>query len=66
MFTKVSLMSFIYDVIEIFPFPNKIVKEIYSKNKILRFFRYHNLRDTDSTSLMFVFICEVESDLKKR
>ena len=33
---------------------------------MLKYFLYHNLTDTESTSLIFGFICEVESDKKRR
>ena len=34
MFAKLSLKSFIYELIETFVFPNTITKEIYKKNNI--------------------------------
>ena len=56
MFTKTSLQSFIYDMIDIFCFPDKAIQKIYEKYKIKKCFLYQNLTDTDSTSLFFVFI----------
>ena len=38
MFAKVSLNSFIYDIIDIFIFPNATTVAIYSKNKIIKCF----------------------------
>ena len=64
-FTNVSLMSFIYDLIEIFTFPNKSVTDIYSKNKILRCFPYHNLTETDRTSLMLFSFVNLNQIKKK-
>lgn len=63
MFIKISLMSFIYDMIDSFNFPVKIVREIYSQKK-LRCFPCHISTDTDSTALMFIFICEVRCLLR--
>lgn len=60
MLAKLSLMSFIYKVIETVYFPNEIVREIYKKHKVKRCLPYHILTDTDSTCLMIVFICDVQ------
>ena len=49
-FVKLSLKSFIYDVIEIFCFPDENVKEIFKKYGIERVEFFHMLTDTDSTS----------------
>ena len=59
MFSKVSLKSFLYDIIDIFCFPDEDVKEIYDKNKIIKCFVYLILTDTDSCSLQFTFIAEL-------
>ena len=59
MFSKVSLKSFVYDIIDIFCFPDEDVKEIYDKNKIIKCFVYLILTDTDSCSLQFTFIAEL-------
>ena len=59
MFCKTSIQSFIYDLIHFFMFPDEDIKIIYDKYKIIKCFIYQNLRDTDSTSMFFVFICEV-------
>ena len=63
MFAKLSIKSFVYDVIDVFCFPNETIKEIYHKYQIEKCFLYQNLTDTDSTSLFFVFICDIESIL---
>ena len=49
MFSKLSLMSFIYVVAEAFSFPNEKVKKIYDKYLIEKVYIYHMLTDTDST-----------------
>ena len=51
MFSKISLKSFVYDVIDIFCFPDSIIADIYNKNDILKVFIYLILTDTDSCSL---------------
>ena len=56
MFTKLSIRSFIYSLVEIFSFPNETVQEIYKKYQIEKIFCYHTLTDTDSISLQFVII----------
>ena len=58
MFSKTSIQSFIYDLIDVFMFPYDIVKEIYEKNEIQKVFLFQNLTDTDSTSLFFIFVCK--------
>ena len=63
MFAKISLISFIYDLIETFCFPNAKTKEIY-KNYLIDFiYLYHILTDTDSTSIFFIFVCKPESSI---
>ena len=65
MFSKVSLKSFVYDVIDIFCFPNEDVKEIYDKNKIIKYFVYLILTDTDSWLLQITFIAELRSKISE-
>ena len=63
MFAKLSIKSFVYDMIDVFCFPNKDIQFIYDFYQIEKCFLYQNLTDTDSTSLLFVFICNLESTL---
>ena len=63
MFAKLSIKSFVYDVIDVFCFPNEAIREIYRKYQIQKCFLYQNLTDTDSTSLFFIFICDLECSL---
>ena len=63
MFAKLSIKSFAYDMIDVFCFPNKDIQLIYDFYQIEKCFLYQNLTDTDSTSLLFVFICNLESTL---
>ena len=52
MFTKTSIISFVYDMINVFCFPedNLKVQAMYGKHKIEKCFLYQNLTDADSTS----------------
>ena len=63
MFAKLSIKSFVYDMIDVFCFPNKDIQLIYDFYQIEKCFLYQNLTDTDSTSLLFVFICNLKSTL---
>ena len=62
MFAKLSLKSFIYSLVELLSFPNQQVKEIFDKYQIERVLCYHNLTDTDSTSLQFAILSDPASD----
>ena len=62
MFLKLSLMSFIYEMLETFYFPDEKVKEIYSKYLIEKVYMYHVLTDTDSICLQFFFISNLKRD----
>ena len=61
MFPKVSLESFVYDLTEMFFFPNAQTKEIYNYYMIERTFPYSILTDTDSICIFYIFICRQES-----
>ena len=63
MFAKLSIKSFVYDMIDVFCFPNKDIQAIYDFYQIEKCFLYQNLTDTDSTSLLFVFICNLKCTL---
>ena len=65
MFSKVSIKSFIYDLIDTFMFPNAEIQEIYKKYKINRCYLDQNLTNTDSTSMFFVFICDLNSNMRE-
>ena len=60
MFAKLSLKSFVYDMIDVFCFPNEEIREIYDYYQIEKCFLYQNLTDTDSTLLFFTFICKLD------
>ena len=58
-----SLMGFIYELVETFSFPNEKVKIIYDKYLIETVYIYHVLTDTDNTWLQFMFISNPKSDI---
>ena len=59
MFAKVSIKSFVCDIIDVFMFPNEKTKSIYEKYNIEKCYVYQCLTDTDSTSINFIFICNL-------
>ena len=70
LFGKSSFQSFVYDMIDIVCFPDQVVQEIYKKCSVKKCFLYQDLTNTDSTSLFFIFICnlncsENEKDSRK-
>ena len=64
-FSKVSIKSFVYDLIDVFMFPNQDVQKIYQKYKINKCYLYQNLTDTNNTSLFFIFICDLNCCIKE-
>ena len=60
-FSKVSIKSFVYDLIDVFMFPNQEIQEIYRQYQVNKSYLYQNLTDTDSSSMFFVFICDLNS-----
>ena len=63
MFAKLSLKSFIYEIADIFCFPDENIEEIYKKYMIERVKIFHVLTNTDSTSLKFMFISDLNSEV---
>ena len=63
MFAKPSLKSLLYDMIDVFCFPNEEIRQIYDFYKIEKCFLYQNLTYTDSTSLFFNFICKLDCSI---
>ena len=53
MFSKLSIKAFVYDIIDVFMFPNETTKNIYQKYGVEKCFVEQNLTDTDSTSIFF-------------
>ena len=40
MFSKVSIKSFVYDLIDVFMFPDQEIQEIYQKYQVDKFYLY--------------------------
>ena len=66
MFSKVSIKGFVYDLIDVFMFPNEEIQKIYAEFNIERCYLYQNLTDTDSISIFFVFICDLKCSIDER
>ena len=66
MFAKLSLMIFIYELIETFYFRSEIVKKIYQKYLIEKVYIYYRLSDTDSTCLKSIFVSSTDNDILDR
>ena len=56
MFCKTSIHSFVYDLIDVFMYPNDEISKIYDKYEIQGCFLYQNLTDTDSTSIFCFYL----------
>ena len=65
MFSKVSIKSFVYDLIDVFMFPDQNTQVIYQKYQIKKCYVYQNLTDTDSTSTIFVFLCNLNCSVSE-
>ena len=65
MFSKVSIKSFVYNLIVIFMFPKSEIQKIYTKYKSNCCYLDQNLTDTDSTSIFFVFISDLDSNVRE-
>ena len=66
MFSKTSIQSFVSDLIDVFMFPDDVVKEIYEKYEIQKWFLFQNLTDTDSNSIFFIFICKLSCSVNEK
>ena len=66
MFSKTSIQSFVYNLIDVFMFPDAIVKEIYEKNEIQKNFLFQNETDTDNNSIFFIFICKLLPSINEK
>ena len=65
MFSKVSLKAFVYNLVDIFCFPDEQVEEIYAVNNIIKCFIYLILTDTDSCSIQFLFVNDLKSNISE-
>ena len=66
MFSKVSLKSFVFDLIDVFMFPNEDTRKFYDEYQVQKCYLYQNLTDTDSTSVFFVFISHLGCSVDQR
>ena len=65
MFSKVTVKSFVYDLINVFMFPDQEIRKIYQKYQADKCYLNQNLTDTDSTSIFFVFICNLNCSVSE-
>ena len=67
MLAKTLLISFVYNMIDVLCFleNHPKVEAIYEKHKIQKCFLHQNLTDTDSTSLFFIFVCNLNFQLNE-
>ena len=65
MFAKVSIKSFVYDLIDVFCFPTEDGRRMYDLYPIIKSHLYLNLTDADSFSIFFNFICKKECNIKE-
>ena len=56
MFSKTSVQSFFYDLIDVFMFRAEDVKKTYENNKNEKCFLFQNLTETGSASVFFIFL----------
>ena len=66
MFSKVSLKSFVYDLIDVFRFPNEDTRKIYDEYQVQKCYLSQNVTDTDSTLVFFIFICHLGCSVDER
>ena len=65
MFSKVSIKSFVYNLIDVFMFPVQKIWETYQKYQVDKCHLNQNLTNTDSTSIFFLFICNLNCSVSK-
>ena len=59
MFAKVSLKSFVCDIIDVFSFLDEEVRAVYNRYDIEKCFLYLNLTITDSCLMFFCFYLQL-------
>ena len=64
-FAKVSLKSFVYDKIDVFSFPDEVVRAVYNQYDIENCFLYLNLTNTNNCLIFFVFVFSLDFDVKE-
>ena len=59
------MKAFVYDLIDIFCFPDEEAAEINAVNDILKCYLYLILTDTDSCSIQFLFLSDLKSQISE-
>ena len=55
-----------YDLIDVFIFPDQETQEIYQKYQVEKCYVYQKLTYTDSTSMFFVFTCNLNCSVSEQ
>ena len=66
MFCKTLIQSFVYDLIDVFIFPDEEISKIYDQYKIQKCFLYQKLTDTDSTFIFLFLFVKYHAQLMKK
>ena len=66
LFCKTLIQSFVYDLIDVFIFPDEEMSKIYDQYKIQKCFLYQKLTETDSTSTFLFLFVKYHAHLKKK
>ena len=66
MFCKISVQSFVYDLIDVFMFPDEEICEINNQYETQKCLLYQNLTDTDSTSIFLFLFVKYHAQLMKK
>ena len=64
MFSKVSIKSFVYDLIDVFMFPNQEIREIFQKYQVEKCY-WSKLNWHRQHIYVFVFICDLNSSISE-
>ena len=66
MFCKTSVQSFVYDLIDVFMFPDEEICEINNQYETQKCLLYQNLTDTDSASIFLFLFVKYHAQLMKK
>ena len=67
MFSKTSIQCSVYDMIDVFMFPNEDIQKIYESYEIQKFFLFQNLTDqTVHLYFSFLFVISYVQLMKKK
>ena len=62
-FTKISLASYMYDIIDVVSFHGSVKQGLFLEVGIMKCLPYHLLTDTNIASFLFVFACKVDCSI---